>query len=62
MIRSQCIEILCTKDKHNTNLEKVLLKKINVVTNELPKSIHTEDQLVTLQDKLNRLINEKLMG
>ena len=49
MIRSKCIGISRKKAKNNTNLEKVLLKKIDVVTNELPKSIDTEDQLVTLQ-------------
>ena len=42
MIRSKCIEISCKKAKHNINLEKVLLKEIDVATNELPKSIDTE--------------------
>ena len=62
MIRSKCIEIFCKKAKHNTNLEKVPLKKIDVVTNELPKSIDTEDWLVTLQEELNRLRTEKING
>ena len=62
MIRNKCIEISCKKAKHNTNLKKVLLKKIDVVTNELPKSIESEDRLVTLQEELNRLRTEKMNG
>ena len=62
MITSKYTQTSCKKAKHKTYSENVLLKKIDVVTIELPKRKDTEDQLITLQEELNRLRTEKLMG